>query len=371
MQHIRESSKYFRLLFHVQKLVQYSLTFNYATTIDSFDLFANEPFPKQKSKDRPHFKYDCSLRYFMGIEGSKTVDVKKMTIEEIENDLRDLQSKNKDKQLIEIMKDCLNMRKLLHDNLLKQLFRHYSLTGKLDVVEFLQIYCRTLNPDLYKRNGEFLHYVAKAQCMKGNSDKGLSVLKQAYTKYEGLRNFYRIIFRELIYDSVQNRSEASNVIFRKYVLEFSDTWNDNYPLICFWHICWSSSWFSDQMASENLLESSKVLQDIVKEKATILSINILREYNEDAVIRLLQSLLKYKMMDEYANVLQILFSYKLRNRDLRGCTEIIRNCQTLGISLPSNQQGRYIKMLINTNQIQDKPDDKSRRPESKNFTLKF
>ncbi|XP_050352838.1 uncharacterized protein LOC126775112 [Nymphalis io] len=370
MQNIRQPSKYVRLLFHVQKLVQYSSTLTYTTTIDSIDLFANEIFLKQKSKERPLFKNDCNLRYLMGIEGSKTIDVKNMTVEEIENALRDLQSKNKDKQLIEIIKDCFDKRKLLHDNLLKQLFRHYSLSGKVDVVKLLQNYCRTLHPDLYNRNGEFLHYVAKAQCMKGNSEKGLLVLKQAYTQYKGLRNFYRIIFSELIYDSVQNRSEASNVIFRKYVLDFSDTWNENYPLICFWHICWSSSWFSDQMASENLLESSKVLQDIVKEKATTFSINILRDYNEDAVIRLLQSLLKYKMMVEYANVLQILFSYKLKNRDLRGCTEIIRNCQTLGISLPSNQQGKYIKMLIGM-QVQDKPDNNSRRPESKNFKLKF
>ncbi|XP_045452480.1 uncharacterized protein LOC123661571 [Melitaea cinxia] len=369
MQRIRDPSKYFRLLFHVQKVFQGASSFT--TTIDGFDLFYNEPLQKYKLKDRLFFKNDYNMIYFMGMESSTKVDVEKLTVEEIENTLQEFLSKNKDKQIIKIVNDCLDKRKHIKDDVLKQMFRHYSLLGKVDAVELLRKYCQTLNPGLYIRNGEFLHYLAKAQCMKGNSEKGLSVLKEAYTKYKGLRGFYRRIFSELIYDSIQNRSEASIVIFKKYVLEFSQIWNDHYPLVCFWHICWSSSWFSDQTISYDLLDTCKVLQDLVKDKATTFSINILREYNEDAVIRLLQILLKYKMMEEYANVLQILFSYKLRNRDLRGCTEIIKNCQILGISLPSNQQGRYIKMLIKTTQIQEQPEDKQKRPESKNFKLKF
>ncbi|XP_013162603.1 PREDICTED: uncharacterized protein LOC106114071 isoform X2 [Papilio xuthus] len=132
-------------------------------------------------------------------------------------------------------------------------------------------------------------------------------------------------------------------------------------------MCWSSTWFSDQMLSNELLETSEKLQNIVRDKATIFSINILREYNEDAVVSLMQSLLKYKMMTEYTKVLQLLFNYKLRNRDLRGCREIVRNCEALGIKLPSDQQGRYIRMLIN-NEI---PEEKSITKPTLNFKLKF
>ncbi|CAH2042398.1 unnamed protein product, partial [Iphiclides podalirius] len=106
------------------------------------------------------------------------------------------------------------------------------------------------------------------------------------------------------------KSEATLVIFKKYVLEFSTKWNENYPLVCFWHICWSSTWYSDQILADELLETSKSLQNVIKEKATVFSITILREYNDDAVLRLLQTLLKYKMMTEYTNVLQVLFQYK-------------------------------------------------------------
>ncbi|KAJ8717893.1 hypothetical protein PYW07_005823 [Mythimna separata] len=145
--------------------------------------------------------------------------------------------------------------------------------------------------------------------------------------------------------------------------------SDHYPLVCFWHLCWASSWFSDQMLGNELLETSDVLLEIVGEKATAFSIMALKDYNEDAVVRLLQTLLKYDMMMEYVAVLQVLFTYKLRNRDIRGCSEIIRNCEALGVNLPSDQQGRYIKMLI---------DDKKQWPRaqptkttSKDFKLKF
>lgn len=47
-------------------------------------------------------------------------------------------------------------------------------------------------------------------------------------------------------------------------------------------------------------------------RATAFSISALRDYNEDAVIRLLQNLLKYDMMSEYVAVLQVLFNYKCK-----------------------------------------------------------
>ncbi|CAG5049245.1 unnamed protein product [Parnassius apollo] len=302
-------------------------------------------------------------------ETSKTKEYTEMSCEQIDNVILDLLARNKDKQITELIKTCSDYRKLVSENTLKKLFRSYSITGKTDKVILLQKYCSVVDPNLYKLNGEFMHYLAKAHCYKGNSEKGLSILSHCYKKYDGLRGFYRIIFRELIQDSVLNRSEATLVIFKKYVLEFSNKFDDNYPLICFWYICWSSTWFSDQMLANELLESSEKLQNIVRDKATTFSINILREYNDDAVLRLLQSLLKYKMMSDYVKVLQVLFGYKLRNRDLRGCREIILNCEALGLSLPADQQGQYIRLLIDNKLPNEKPTPS--KIVSKDFKLRF
>ncbi|XP_023937009.1 uncharacterized protein LOC112045154 [Bicyclus anynana] len=364
MQRLKSPSKYFRTLYNIRKLSRKGsiLTSNLTATIEAFD---HESLQRNKIQSQ-----DLGLRYFMEMDSDRT-DITDMSVAELDNLLQELITKNRDKQLTKFVYQCLDKRKRMGVNMLKKLFRYYSISGRVDIVEALQKYCFKEDFNLYTRNGEFTHYIAKAQCMKGNSQQGLSVLKEAYIKYEKLRSFYRVIFRELINDTVSNRSEASMVIFKKYVLEFSEAWNDHYPLICYWHVCWSSNWFSDQVTSNELMEKSKVLQDIVRDKATTFSINILREYNEDAVVRLLQSLLKYAMMEEYAKVLEILFDYKLRNKDMRGCTEILKNCDSLGISLPADQQGRYIRMLIYKDYSDPKPEDKPKKPTLKNFKLKF
>ncbi|XP_028169925.1 uncharacterized protein LOC135079684 [Ostrinia nubilalis] len=369
---IKNPLKYFRILNNLQKKhnLYPSPVYYYATSID-IDAFTSDLI--ERFKDRQAITVtnlqNISIRHFMD-DSNKIKDVSKMSIEDVQNLILHLMSKNKDSQVDQILKDCLTAQMFIGEPTLKLLFRHYSGLGRTDMVEMLQTYCLKGDRILYKRHGQYLHYLAKAQCMKGNSDKGLSILKQCYENNTQLRSRYRIIFKELIHDSVMNRSEASLVIFRKYIFEFSERFSDHYPLVCFWHSCWSSSWFSDQMLADELLESSKTLRGIIQDRSTAFSITILREdYNEDAVLRLLQKLLKFEMMDAYVKVLQVLFNFKLRQRDIRGCAEIMRNCEVLGVKLPSDQQGRYIKMLIHgISPIESKPADK---PTSKNFKLKF
>lgn len=268
MPQIWNSSKYYRLLFSIQKYMHGMIIYpHFAIAVDSVDLFTNDfPFQRHKPKEKNPFIGMYIMRHFMQKESNKGINIEHMTPEEIENLLQELLTKNKDKQITNIIKDCMNHNKIINDYTLKKIYRAYSVIGRVDMVDILQKYTSKINPCLYIRNGEFLHYMAKAHCMKGNSENGLSILKQAYVKYVGLRSFYRVIFRELIYDTVQNRSEASLVIFMKYVLIFSEIYNDHYPLVCFWHMCWSSSWFSDQMLSNELLENSAELRNIIKDK---------------------------------------------------------------------------------------------------------
>lgn len=257
MQRFGSPVKYLRILYSARKLSRKCSIL--ASNFISIDAIDHDP------KCKPIQSQDFGLRHFMEMD-SRTPDITNMTVDELDRVVEDLMLKNRDKQLLKFINECLDKRKLFSIYIIKKLFRYYSISGRVDIVEVLQRYCKKVDCNLYNRNGEFMHYVAKAQCMKGNSELGLKVLKEAYVKYEGLRSFYRVIFRELINDSVLNRSEASMVIFKKYVLEFSKTWNDHYPLICYWHICWSSNWYSDQVISNELLETSQVLQEIVKDK---------------------------------------------------------------------------------------------------------
>ncbi|XP_041984601.1 uncharacterized protein LOC121737115 [Aricia agestis] len=361
---LRVNPASFRLLLMSQKLVGAFTMPSNATHLEAYDT-TNEFLVMQKSQVRSHFTTDFNLNYFNNNENTVPKDITNMSVEDIDNLLKKLLQNNNTKAAVKVIKKCTESKRIISAATVKEIFRSVSIAGHVDSVLVLLSYVEKVNPNLYRRNGQFIHYLAKAQCMKGNSDKGLSILKGAYEKYEGLRNFYRIILRELIQDSVLNRSEASVVTFKKYVLEFSEEWKDHYPLVCFWHICWCSDWFSDQMLSNELLETSEALRSIVKERSLVFSANILREFNEDAVVRMLQTLLKYKMMEEYVKVLQVLFAYKLRNKDLKGCTEIVKNCEMLGIALPSKQQGSYIKMLIDREEPSDSP------TKSKTFKLQF
>ncbi|VVC98015.1 unnamed protein product [Leptidea sinapis] len=306
-----------------------------------------------------------SVRYYNDFD-NKYIDISRWPAEDVDKALMTLLAESKEKELLKFISICYEKKVAIGKDILKTLFRGYSTNGKVNNVNVLQKYCNRVMPNYYQYNGEFFHYLAKAECMRGNSDKGLSILFNAYKKYEAHRGFYRTIFKELIYDSVTNRSEASLVVFKKYVLELSNKWSDSYPLVCFWHMCWKSDWFSDQQLAEELLESSEELQKVIKNMASAMCISVLKEYNDDAAARFLQILLKYKMMDEYAHILKILFAYKLKNRDVRGCTEILRNCDALGVSLPAYQHNQFIKMMIKR-----KDDGKQTPSKTENFKLKF
>lgn len=260
----RHILNYARLINNIQRLKTSFPHDGFYSTF-TMDAFTSDLLEQHKNKMQ---RYDVSETNVQNCTKTSSINnvVQRLNNIELDNMFTELLSKNKDKQIEALIIECQNYRKYISFVSLKKLFKHYSQNGKPDMVIVLQKYCQTKDPDSYKRNGEFLHYLAKAECMKGNSEKGLSILKKVYAEYISLRSFYRIILRDLIQDSVLNRSEASLMVFKKYVIAFSEEWCEHYPLVCLWHICWASSWFSDQTLANELLETSEVLQNIVKDK---------------------------------------------------------------------------------------------------------
>lgn len=255
--------KNLRLLFFIQNL-DYKMPLNYSTidAVDTFSYLSRDINKDTRIPLRQILHNEFTIN-FPTKNKKDNVDLTKLSGIELDNILLELQNQNKDKDVMQFIKECLDLKIIIGKDVIKKLLREFSFNGKIEEVIVLQNYCSRITPILYKKNGEFIHYVAKAQCLKGNSEKGLSILMNAYKRNANLRGFYRIILKELIHDSVMNRSEATLVIFKKYVLEFSNKHNDNYPLVCLWHICWKSDWFSDQMLADELLETSKSLQNIL------------------------------------------------------------------------------------------------------------
>ncbi|KAL4714942.1 hypothetical protein ACJJTC_003093 [Scirpophaga incertulas] len=357
-----------RLLYSNKVNILYPNVVNYyATTVD-MDSIINELLDRYRNKNKSFIDLKMlPIRYYMDGTTS-SVDVSCLTTEELSQMITEKISKKHDRVIRQILLDCRKIRRFIDETTLNKLFRYYSSMGKSDMVNFLQTYCIKTDFNLFKRSGYFMHFTAKAECHKGNSEKGLNILKECYKNHKNLRSIYRCIFKELIQDTVLNRSEASLVIFKRCVIEFSHCFKDHYPLICFWHLCWASTWFSDQVLADELFNECEILRDIIRDKSTAFTITILRnECNEDAVMRLLQAFLKFDMIEEYTRVLQVLFTFKLKNNDLRGCMEIMKNCEVLGITLPAHQQGKYINMLISDNKINEKKPTEM----TTNFKFKF
>lgn len=265
MQILRHQAGFFRFYYNILQIHRLLPITSFATTVDVLDPYTSNNIKQHKdgkpSRNLPQF----SILNFSDTD-QKIKNVTSLPEDEFEKTMQELLLKSKDKQVKEIVLQCLSSHRLISDKLLKTLLKHYGNAGRPDMIVMIQKYFSRLLPNSYRRNGEFNHFLAKAQCLKGNSEKGLSILRESYKKNQNLRSLYRVILRELIHDSVMNRSEASLVVFKKYVLEFSELWKEHYPLVCFWHICWLSTWYSDQMLSEELWESSENLQDIVKDK---------------------------------------------------------------------------------------------------------
>lgn len=228
---------------------------SYASTIDPIEAITTN-FQKEQ-------KHVCDIKHYQDFSINL---LNSMSIDQLEKHILDSLEKTEYKKVEQLLKECYNTKKIVTKTLLLKLLQTYSFIGKVNMIILLQNYCVKFYPHLYIRNGEYKHYLARAQCMKGNADQGLTLLKECYNDNVNLRGLYRFIFRELIYDTVQNKSEASLVIFKKHILEFSNRWKDHYPLVCFWHICWTSSWFSDQILAQELVELSEPLRNIIKER---------------------------------------------------------------------------------------------------------
>lgn len=301
------------------------------------------------------------------------IDISTLNKEQINNLITNSLAAQRFDELEGLLKQCQNLRKFPSVNIYIELLLSYSDMAKIEKVLYLKEFCRVLNPSLYKNNANFDHYLAKAQCNKGYADKGLTLFLKLYKENVLLRVCICRMMKVLIEDAVSNRSEASLVVYRKYVERLCVEWNEYYPLTFLWKCCWQSSWFSDHLVADELVSDYELLQSEIKNGVEYLTREaLIGQGNEDAIVRLLQLLLKYHMLEEYGLVIRVLFDYKLRLLDLRGCTEILQNCKLLGIELSPKQHKSYIEIVIDGKHVStsNKPQVVAKLP-VKQFKLKF
>ncbi|XP_017787114.1 PREDICTED: uncharacterized protein LOC108569879 [Nicrophorus vespilloides] len=198
-------------------------------------------------------------------------------------------------------------------------------------------------------NGNFDHYVAESLWLNEEILKALPIFETVYRKHNHLRRKIRLTFKYLIFD-VTNRSEAILVNIIKFSEHIMEDFKDDYMMSCIWQVCFISEWYTDQKLALDLLEKhANLSHSIISHIPTIVQIS-LRNHQVDVVQRLLEVLMQFQIESQYCYVLMALFNYKLQQRDLRSCSEIINWAVINNVKLPNTLHQKFLMLLLKKNE---------------------
>ncbi|XP_077287725.1 uncharacterized protein LOC143912316 [Arctopsyche grandis] len=277
------------------------------------------------------------------------VEVKNFTIDQIDSLIRSALKENKLKEIEIILKQCIDYHCQISENMMFQLFSTYSNNGDIRMISLLQQLIKLTNTKLYENHAHFEYYLGIAHWKKGNIESALMTFENVYKSNNFLRKTIMNIFKLFIEDVIKNYSEASNVILKNHMVQYVETYSEHYPMMLFWEFCWLSEWFKDQQLAESLLDQYDFIIAYLDNKSAIISSMALKNHQEDAVMRLIQILLKHDKKYQCTLVMRNLFEYKLKMNDFRGCSEIVKNCELINIQLTSMQYNKYLSKFILTN----------------------
>lgn len=279
--------------------------------IDTLDTFTSQLIEKQIKK------WDLRRQQSEGTFSNTTASncIKNINIEELAKyQLDDLFQTAIDeenaKTLLVLTKFCVKNNKLPPFSIVNNAVSICSKFGEKDVIYDLETLCYSHYPDFLKENSNFQHFLAEAVWVRGDTTKAIDLFENIYRSNPYLRRKIRAMLKYLITDLVKNRSEAAlwNIInFSERIL--SD-FKDIVPLTCVWEACFLSEWFTDQCIALELVERNNGLCTAVINRIPYVVFISLKCHRTEAVYRLLEILLKYKMEVPCRNVLSSLLRYQ-------------------------------------------------------------
>ncbi|XP_031328322.1 uncharacterized protein LOC116159482 [Photinus pyralis] len=266
--------------------------------------------------------------------------------------------------------ECMKFRVLPDMANLLQAFSFFAHAGDKAMVLKLIELSKLLNEDTLVQYSYFKHYLAEATWAKGNVSEAILLFEEVYAKNLYLRRRIRSMLNSLVSDSIRGRSEAVLLLILSFAKRLGEIYKDFYPLACIWRCCILSEWFTDQSIALELLEHNEDLRKIVTKHVPIIVYVALREHQLDLVYRILEVLLRCESKAHYATIIEMLFDYRVKQRDLQGCTKIVQWCEVHGITLAMFQQEQYINLLCSS-PTSNQPSEKPARPRPHSYNFKF
>lgn len=242
--------------------------------------------------------------------------------------------RDKNNEFIEKFVDqCVDGNKVIGENSVLTICEHFStLSDNRTLMKLIDL-CKSNNRLVYEQNCKFKHFIARNLWQKGNSDGALTLLHDAFEQAnESVRTSIRYIFRFIVDDTVNKKSEAVLVRLIKSAALLQERLDESTILLYIWKTCFLSSWFSDQVIADQLFsEYSEIRSNAAKRLAIqepfiftklkmfclvhrrgILSYNALCTGQVDVVHRLIEAFLKFDMKEECKLILELLFEYQCK-----------------------------------------------------------
>lgn len=214
------------------------------------------------------------------------------------------------KKAMFLTKQCIENKICPSAEVVQKILSYCAQSGDKETIIMLQKFVQELEPEIYTMNAKFLHYLAEAAWVRGNICESVKLFDEVYTNYTYLRRKTRLMIKYLITNVMTERSEASLVILIRFAEKLANEFADYFPLSCVWQACFLSEWYSDQCKAAEILDKHEGLYSHIENKIPYVVNSALKNHQPEAVHRLFEILLKYKMKTHYTFVLHALFNYK-------------------------------------------------------------
>lgn len=197
------------------------------------------------------------------------IEVENLNQYQIDHLLTSSLFEEKNRNFYEIIKQCVQYEKIPSDMVVLDVLRYLSEQGDLNtIINFIDL-CSQQNRAMFDEHIEFDHFKAKCLWRLGNSDGALSLLQNLYsnwnsvTRNEDLSYSVRGIFREIVEETVEQKSEAVLITLTKVASHLSKMFAEHQILVYIWQSCFLSSWFSDQQFAIQLFDEYTVIREII------------------------------------------------------------------------------------------------------------
>lgn len=231
--------------------------------------------------------------------------------------------------------------------------------------------CREKNLHFYATDMKFAPFLAQYLWRADQFDAALSVLRQTYaTDNAAIKGIVLQNFQCLLRDAIANREEGALEKIETFATEIFQRRHDLRLMQYVFNDCFLSTWFRDRTIAVQLFRLWEPLRTSFCMNADRFVYERLQQHDVDAVQRLIELCLQFKLTNECRVCLFMLFDYQCKCRlkadvqhrhgvddffpsitdwlgDLRACTETLNLCLKLQIPLSDAQSQKLINLLLN------------------------